>query len=78
MTSRTQQGVTESRTHQPDFTFSLAGLWLCGLGMGVDAALLTSSVQNGAGSGLECIIQAGLVNGPTPNRERPQGSIYLK
>lgn len=49
-TSRTQQGVTESRTHRLYLAFSLAGLWLCGLGMQVDTAYLTSSsVQNRAG-----------------------------
>lgn len=55
MTSRTQQGVTESRACQPDLTFSLAGLWVCGLGMGVDTALILTSrsVPNRAGSGVE-------------------------
>lgn len=76
--SRTQRGVTASKAHQPDHTFSLAGLELSRLGVGVDiVSLAPSGAQNWSGSAFGISSKEGCLMGQHQSGRGPKGPQAL-
>lgn len=76
--SRTQRGVTVNKAHQPDHTFSLAGLELSRLGVGVDIVYLApSGAQNEAGSAVGMSSKEGCLMGQRQSGRGPEGPQAL-